>query len=71
MFMRTTPTQVRFCFFLFIYLFLTYFLENNSFLYFVLSPPFFSFFLTGKDLVSCEVSSCKKKNKNKRKILLV
>ena len=53
--------------FLFIYLFLTYFLENNSFLYFVLSPPFFSFFLTGKDLVSCEVSSCKKKKQKQKK----
>ena len=47
---------------------MTRFLENNSyFLYFVLFPPSFSFFLTGKNLVSCEVSSCKKIKSKKRK----
>ena len=63
MFMRTTPIQARLCFFFLFNLifFLKHFLENNSsFLYFVLFPPSFSFFLTGKNLVSCEVSSCKK-----------
>ena len=67
--MRTTPTQVRFCFFLILLLFVfTYFSENNSyFSYLVRCSPLFSFFLTGKNLVSCEVSFCKKKKNIKKK----
>ena len=55
----------------FIIIFFTYFSENNSFLCvcvcFVLCPPFFSFFLTDKNLIGCEVSSYKKKKENKTK----
>ena len=35
--------------------------NNSYFLDFALFPPFFYFFLTGKILISCELSSCQKK----------
>ena len=66
MFMRTTPTQVRFCFILVLFYFSIS--ENNSyFLYFVLCAApfffFFFFFLTSRILVNCELSSRKTKIK--------
>ena len=66
MFMRTTPTQVRFCFILVLFSFLIMSENNNYFLYFVLCAPFFFFFfLTSRILMNCELSSRKKKRINK------
>ena len=61
MFTPTTPTQVRFCFCFFLFYFFSHSFRK-SFLFFRFSSfsSFFYFFLTGKNLISCELS-CKKK----------
>ena len=61
------PDSGAFLFLLLFYFFKVIFQKIILFLYFVHCPLFLSFFLTGKNVVTCEVCSCKKKKNIKKK----